>query len=252
MRGLASLGVLAFFFSLSAPAHSILPDYRKMGKSQPTRPVNGVIRPRGGGVGGRISPKLPSTPAQGVICEPKKSILGIAAGAWGSLGVVYILASPIKRLFPVAVLPFQGVASGTSLTWWGWAIYAGWVAFMGYTEGYKAFQCKFSPMVVARASTLQAGPTNFSWWFKALFAPLYSMGLFHASKKRLSVSWGMVFGIAGIVAACKRIPLPWRAVVDGGVVVGLSWGAISVLLLSARSFISGKPPAIDPQMPSKK
>lgn len=249
MRCLASFGVLAIFVSLSSPAQSILPDFRRMGKSHPIRSVNGVIRARGGGIAGRTSSKLPSTSTQTIVGEPKKSVLGFAAGAWGSLGVVYILASPIKRLFPVAALPFQGVAAGASLSWWGWALYASWVAFMGYTEGYKAFQCKFSPMVVARASTLHAGPTNFSWWFKALFAPLYSMGLFHATKKRLSVSWGMVFGIAGIVAACKRIPMPWRAVVDGGVVVGLTWGALSVLLISARSFISGKPPAIDPQMP---
>jgi len=36
------------------------------------------------------------------------------------------------------------------------------------------------------------------WSFKAAVAPVYSMGLFHASKKRLCVSWGMVVGIAAI------------------------------------------------------
>jgi len=52
----------------------------------------------------------------------------------------------------------------------------------------------------------------------ALVAQLYGMGLFHASGKRLKVSWGMVFGISAIVALCKRVPAPWRSVVDGGVV----------------------------------
>jgi len=37
-----------------------------------------------------------------------------------------------------------------------------------------------------------------AWFFKALLAPLYSMGLFHASKKRLIVSWSMVVGIGAI------------------------------------------------------
>ena len=30
------------------------------------------------------------------------------------------------------------------------------MAFFAYTEGYKAFQCKFSPLVVQRAMTLAA------------------------------------------------------------------------------------------------
>ena len=34
-------------------------------------------------------------------------------------------------------------------------MYALWTGFMGYTEGYKAFQKKFSPMVVTRALTLR-------------------------------------------------------------------------------------------------
>jgi len=49
----------------------------------------------------------------------------------------------------------------------------------------------------------------------------YSMGLFHASRKRLVVSWAMVCGVAVVVAGCKRLPMPHRAIVDGGVVVGL-------------------------------
>ena len=64
------------------------------------------------------------------------------------------------------------------------------------------------------------------------------MGLFHASKKRLVVSWSFVAGIATIVAVCKRLPSPWRSVVDGGVVVGLSWGASSVLLLFIKQKVS--------------
>lgn len=43
----------------------------------------------------------------------------------------------------------------------------------------------------------------------------YSMGLFHATRKRLIVSWSFIFGIATIVAAVKRLPYPWRSVIDG-------------------------------------
>lgn len=76
---------------------------------------------------------------------------------------------------------------------------------MGYTEGYKAFQLKFCPMVVARANTLDApvGQREKGWWLHALLAPMYSMGLFHASRKRLIVSWSFIVGIASIVAAVR-------------------------------------------------
>lgn len=128
---------------------------------------------------------------------------------------------------------------------------------MAYAEGYKGFQTKFSPMVVSRALTLSAGPfakggstagvTGAAWFLKAALAPVYSMGLFAATPKRLKISWGMVVGISCIVALCKRAPLPARCVIDGGVVVGLAWGATSVLAYFAASLASGKPPAgVDP------
>ena len=52
--------------------------------------------------------------------------------------------------------------------------------------------------VVSSAETLNVSPSERpkSWPLHALFAPLYSMGLFHASKKRLVVSWSFVAGIS--------------------------------------------------------
>ena len=44
-----------------------------------------------------------------------------------------------------------------------------------------------------------------------MLAPVYSMGLFHATRKRLATSWGMLIGISAIVAICKRVPQPWRS-----------------------------------------
>mmetsp|Transcript_49419 Transcript_49419/g.99447 ORF Transcript_49419/g.99447 Transcript_49419/m.99447 type:complete len:80 (+) Transcript_49419:181-420(+) len=77
------------------------------------------------------------------------------------------------------------------------------------------------------------------------------MGLFHASKKRLIVSWGMVVGIGAIVALCKRAPLPARCIIDGGVVVGLGWGAAAVFANYVKSLVSGAPPSgVDPCMPT--
>jgi len=179
----------------------------------------------------------------------KGSFVGGLASAWGVLGVMYILASPIKRLLPIAVQPF---ASPSDLSALGWAFYAGWVAFMGYTEGYKAFQLKFCPMVVSRADTLNCDPADRpkGYFLHALLAPLYSMGLFHATKKRKIVSWSFIFGIGTIVALVKRLPYPWRSVIDGGVVLGLSWGATSVIAHYLRAVLFGKKPTADPCMPA--
>lgn len=120
---------------------------------------------------------------------------------------------------------------------------------MAYAEGFKGFQKKFSPLVVKRALTLDAeggrGP------LRLLFAGPYSMGLFHATKKRRIVSWGLTTGVFCLVQLVKRLPYPWRSVVDAGVVVGLSYGMASICLIWARA-IMGTAPAIDPEMPEPK
>ena len=82
-----------------------------------------------------------------------------------------------------------------------------------------------------------------------IFAPFYSMGLFHATKKRKIVSWSVTIGVAAIVAAVKRMPYPWRNIIDAGVVAGLSWGSLSIVLLYLKAWIMDKPPTIDPALP---
>ena len=68
--------------------------------------------------------------------------LGAAASAWGALGVLYILLNPVKRLLPIALLPFKGGAAALGPA--GWCAYAGFVCFMAFFEGYKGFQVKDS------------------------------------------------------------------------------------------------------------
>jgi hypothetical protein len=63
------------------------------------------------------------------------------------------------------------------------------------------------------------------------------------------VSWSVTIGVAGIVAAVKRLAYPWRNIIDAGVVVGLSWGSASLLLLYLKSFFTS--PQMDPALPKK-
>jgi hypothetical protein len=121
--------------------------------------------------------------------------------------------------------------------------------WFAYVEGYKGFQTKFSPLVVSRSFTLQPSSSPFH---HLLFAPFYSMGLFHATKKRMIISWSVSIGVAVIVAAVKRLPYPWRNIVDAGVVVGLTWGTISILGGYIISLITGIAPIdVDPSLPEK-
>jgi len=122
--------------------------------------------------------------------------------------------------------------------------------WFAYVEGYKGFQTKFSPLVVSRSFTLQPSSSPI---LHLLFAPFYSMGLFHATKKRMIISWSVSIGVAVIVAAVKRLPYPWRNIVDAGVVVGLTWGTISILGGYIISLGTGIAPIdVDPSLPEKK
>lgn len=162
---------------------------------------------------------------------------------WSVLQVVSILANAIKRLLPVAMEPLIQ----NDLQPFQWAMFVGWSIYMAYVEGYQAFQLKFSPLVVKRAFGLSShlNPLN------CILAGPYAMGLFGATKKRMIVSWSITAGVFALVKIVKRLPYPYRAIVDAGVVVGLSYGTLSILWQSARAFL-GYEPDVDPQYPEER
>jgi hypothetical protein len=78
---------------------------------------------------------------------------------------------------------------------------------------------------------------------------MYAMGLFSATKKRRIISWSFLIGVFGIVKAVKKLSYPWRSIVDGGVVVGLTFGSLSILYHYARAVAFGVPAPADPCLP---
>ncbi len=153
------------------------------------------------------------------------TMAGTAAALWGFLGVVALLGRGIWRLVPPALEILR--ADLTPLTW---AATACWIAFMAYSEGYRGFQRSFSPRVVARAVELARAPTV----LRAVLAPLYCMSLFAAARRRMIVGWCLLVGIVILVLAVSRLAQPWRGIVDAGVVVGLSWGLVSLVVLGVK------------------
>jgi len=202
---------------------------------------------RGGSVGNTA---LSATSDAAPVGEDLNLTAGkVLASLWGASGVVYILAKAIKRVLPIALEPFAKGEGVVPLTQFQLAAYVITCLWFAYVEGYKGFQLKFAPLVVSRSFTLGfSSPIH-----HLLLAPLYSMGLFHATKKRMIISWSVSTGVALIVAAVKQLPYPWRNIVDAGVVVGLSWGSISILGGYIISLATGIAPIdVDPALPEKK
>lgn len=174
-------------------------------------------------------------------------IANLIASFWAAGGFVAILGKSIKRILPIALEPFNVGAPVLSKFQLG--SYIAMCLMFAYAEGYKGFQLKFSPLVVARAQTLK--PFQGTPIHHVLLGPFYAMGLFHATKKRRIVSWSISTGVALIVAMVKKFPYPWRNIIDAGVIVGLSWGSVSILAIWFKTVIFGQDSGFDPALPPK-
>jgi len=174
---------------------------------------------------------------------PFRKVANNLISIWACEGFVLMLVNSIRRLVPKALEPFNG--SSVPLTTFQLGAYISTCLFFAYAEGYKGFQRKFAPMVVARSFTISLSKIH-----HIILGPLYSMGLIHATKKRKIVSWSLAFGIFALIAAVKRLPYPYKNIIDAGVVVGLSWGAASIQIAFLKALFTRKIPDVDPQLPS--
>ena len=160
---------------------------------------------------------------------------------WGVVGVALLLTQAVVRLGFVAADPF---VTGRGLTPFETAVCAAWVLVSLYSEGYRGFQKAFVPRTVARAFHLARRPTP----LLVALAPAFCMGLIHARRKRLVTSWSIVSMIVLAVVLVRRLPVPWRSIVDLGVVLGLLWGLASLLATFARA-LRGDVPRYELDLP---
>ena len=155
--------------------------------------------------------------------------MGIVGALWGITGISLLLGSAIYRLTSVAISSLS-----SNLVWYHWVSLVLVVIIMAHSEGYKGFQKGFSPRVAARAKYLIAQPNL----VRTLLAPLFCMGFFHATKKRQITSISVTAGIIILILGVRSLPQPWRGIVDAGVVVGLAWGLISMLIFAVMAWTS--------------
>lgn len=153
---------------------------------------------------------------------------------WGVGGVILLLGQALWKLTPLAIEPIT-----QSMMHAGhWAVYVLWSLMNAYMEGYRGFQKSFSPMVIERATHLARNPTP----LYVVLAPFYCMALFAAERKRILVSWFVLFAVFGLIVLIRQLNQPWRGIVDVGVVVGLTWGTLSILYYFVQNLRGFPPP----------
>ncbi|MCY4641711.1 MAG: hypothetical protein OXC41_03300 [Gammaproteobacteria bacterium] len=159
--------------------------------------------------------------------EKPFTICGVIAAGWSLAGLLLLLGFAIWRLSLYTIESLH-----MPMNWMHWTVFIGFTVFMAHSEGYKGFQKKFSPRFAARTKYLLANSTV----TQCIFAPLFSMGFFHAPKKRIVASICLTIMIVVFIFLFQYIPQPWKGLLDAGVVIGLIWGMISTILFCTKAF----------------
>ena len=157
---------------------------------------------------------------------------------WGLAWVTLLLARAIWRLTPLALEPWLQA----QMSFGQQGLYIAWLLFNAYAEGYRGFQLRFCPRVVARAQRLAEQPTP----LRFVLALPYCMSLFADTRRQTIVSWILVVSIVSLVIAVRALPQPWRGIIDGGVVVGLLWGVMALWWIAWRRLFGGGEPYAQP------
>jgi len=167
-------------------------------------------------------------------------MIGKIGALWGVIGMTLIFGRGLLSLYPYAMK-----LEPNTFNWVHWITLGISLLFMGYAEGYKGFQLKFSPRAAARALYLKKNPTI----ARVLFAPLFCMGFFHATRKRKIVTYSITTMIIVLIISVHQLPQPWHGIVDVGVLFGLGWGLVSVWVFCAKAFF-GKDFDVSPETPT--
>lgn len=165
--------------------------------------------------------RMPSTAASST-----SRMVGALGLTWGAIGFLMLLTSAVARLTPLALegltAPLHGYHVGALLAM---------TAFMLYSEGYRGFQCQLAPRFAARAMHLRAHPRLRD----VLLAPLFCVGYYHATPRRMWMVRGLTTGIILLIVLVRLVPQPWRGLIDFAVVLGLAYGMVTILIFLGRA-----------------
>lgn len=141
-------------------------------------------------------------------------------------GVSLVALMLLEAVYRLGVRALLTVREGLTLAQWC-VLFLSILGF-AYGEGYRALHRRFAPHVIARAvelaNTENAGLR--SW----LSSPLYVLCLVRAEPAELRRAWVSVALIASAVLIVRRLPEPYRGMIDAGVAVALCIGLGSLLI----------------------
>ena len=166
-------------------------------------------------------------------------LAGIAGATWGLAGLYALLLYAIYRLGNMGLAAFDH-----DLDWRHWTLLIANSLFMAHGEGYRGFQKSYAPRAVARARYLMENPEP----LRVLLAPFFVMGFFATTRRRLVSAYLLTAMIITLIIVFQQLSQPWRGMLDIGVVVGLTWGVISISIFVVRAF-GGGPFDHSPEMP---
>ena len=177
--------------------------------------------------------------------KPPLRLYSFVFWMWALLFWVFMLVGGLHGLIvkgPIElVMKREEWTSSGYLEWWAWLILALIIIFFAYCEGYRGFQLAFSPMLVKRAYHFSSVTTPVYQWTKVIYidrftdfllAPLLSAGFICGTRRRLCVTWGVTVCVLSLIIGVSYMSeeLPWKCFIDIGVVIGLGWGSIFIMI----------------------
>ena len=166
-------------------------------------------------------------------------VVALLGGAWGFFGMIVLLLFAIWRL---AELALEGYHVGYQES--HWALLAINTLMMSYFEGYRGFQQAYSPRFAARLRYLIQHPKV----AHLLLAPAFCAGFFFTTRRRQLSAYILTITIVGFVLVIQHLDQPWRGAFDVGVVVGLTWGVVSLSASCANALRLPHYP-VSPELP---
>lgn len=145
--------------------------------------------------------------------------LGWLGAALGTLGVSGLLLGAV-----VGMGRFVREVDWGALSTIHWLLLLPYLAFMIGFKWYFGFHRGFSLRAARRIRLLAREPTA----LRVALAPLFSLSLVQAPRRRVLASWGLLLGLSAVVPLVRALPQPWRGLVDLGVMIGLGLGLLSL------------------------
>lgn len=157
--------------------------------------------------------------------DPRSQRVMALRYVWGLAGLTALLVRAVATIAPEAA---EALASASGAP--EWLLIATTTTAMIWFEGYRGFQRGLVPRLLERARAIAVGGSRTD---QAL-APLVALDLVRATRSRMARRWALVGGLTLLIIGTRAMNEPWRGALLCGVLAGLSWGLLTLLVQGWR------------------